>query len=839
MVEMILLLVATILHILDRGIYFAQLVVYHLLICIRNARKLYFMLLNGTKTWIYMLGRLIMFTMVLAPGWYNLLKYWFFDSFILRNIEYGKGAKYRNVMDIYLPLPMTVLHQLRNDAKTYPDGAPVVIFVSGGAWIIGYKLWSALVGRALACFGILTIVPDYRNFPQGDIKDMTQDVRSAILWTEANAYRFGGNPDKIILAGQSAGAHICMCLLVEEFLQKKRHAMNPGDYDDKMATNYHVFDEIVGHQQPQKTQKTPSPAKRQLTVSSDKISSTTAANDVAPLLSPSRVKVLATDTSLTGEKGVAVEEDDEEGEVETPYFQHYPIFPIKERRSLEQLLSSAPLTSASHEKPGREAVGKEEAMGGSTVSWFNTPCDAEIGHDEELSEVRTANTSEERRVDEEEDWESSAGEKSVWRDVNDEDLLQAAVETSLMTHLEGSGATAVRRSENQNQPKRSSTIQQTLTQLKSQVERKMHQHHHAPRISEKVKLFIGVSGPYNLQALEAHLHKRGLDSSILHWICRGNLVDSSPTVQLQQYVINELLGENGELEKLGMMSEITTTAYEVHSTTVATTITSSAASTTATVTSTASSGMERGEGNESLWGWPLMNLLKSEVNLYLHKLFSPNNRLSFQFLSASQRDINSSDDVIVGGASSGLSAKQIEVLHGKSLALADFPPVALFHGEKDVSIPASISEELAEVLKDHGARLLYKAYPEWSHTDAILEAPLYGNTKLFKDMIRIIRQVTETSSFPSSNDGVTLHSFDPSRKRAMSFPADSSHLMTKFAGVQLLQHRSFHHSKTSQSSAVLKEGDSQGEQRLLRSNPSETPLAPKFLLDFARSINPF
>jgi hypothetical protein len=173
MIEVILLFIATILHILDRGIYYTQLVIFHLLLCYRNAKKLYSMLIHGTKTWIYMLARLLLFTLLLLPGWYSFLKYFFTDNYVLRNIEYGKGVKFRNVLDIYLPktLSLDIKTQLKEGIKIYPleEGTPVVIFVSGGAWIIGYKLWSALVGRALSYYGVVTIIPDYRNFPQGII----------------------------------------------------------------------------------------------------------------------------------------------------------------------------------------------------------------------------------------------------------------------------------------------------------------------------------------------------------------------------------------------------------------------------------------------------------------------------------------------------------------------------------------------------------------------------------------------------------------------------------------------------------------------------------------------
>lgn len=42
---------------------------------------------------------------------------------------------------------------------------------SGGIWIIGYKAWGLLLARILACHGILVVLPDYRNFPQGAVQE--------------------------------------------------------------------------------------------------------------------------------------------------------------------------------------------------------------------------------------------------------------------------------------------------------------------------------------------------------------------------------------------------------------------------------------------------------------------------------------------------------------------------------------------------------------------------------------------------------------------------------------------------------------------------------------------
>ena len=91
----------------------------------------------------------------------------------------------------------------------------MVVFVTGGAWLIGYKAWGELLGRMLAQLGILVFSVDYRNFPEATVKEMYQDVEAAVAWVFAHAKEYGGDPERVSLCGQSAGAHLTACLLAQ------------------------------------------------------------------------------------------------------------------------------------------------------------------------------------------------------------------------------------------------------------------------------------------------------------------------------------------------------------------------------------------------------------------------------------------------------------------------------------------------------------------------------------------------------------------------------------------------------------------------------------------------
>ncbi len=100
-------------------------------------------------------------------------------------------------------------------------GAPVVVFVHGGYWRSGdrryYEPVTGLygnIGVALGDMGLVTVVPSYRLFPTVDsVEPMLDDVAGAIRWTRAHIAQWGGDPERIVLAGHSAGGHLVLQLV--------------------------------------------------------------------------------------------------------------------------------------------------------------------------------------------------------------------------------------------------------------------------------------------------------------------------------------------------------------------------------------------------------------------------------------------------------------------------------------------------------------------------------------------------------------------------------------------------------------------------------------------------
>ncbi|TXH03841.1 MAG: alpha/beta hydrolase [Nevskiaceae bacterium] len=89
---------------------------------------------------------------------------------------------------------------------------PVVIFLYGGRWSQGSKDDFKFVGQALTSQGFITVIPDYRKYPQARFPTFVQDAAKAVKWTRDNIARYGGDPNRIFVMGHSAGAHIAAML---------------------------------------------------------------------------------------------------------------------------------------------------------------------------------------------------------------------------------------------------------------------------------------------------------------------------------------------------------------------------------------------------------------------------------------------------------------------------------------------------------------------------------------------------------------------------------------------------------------------------------------------------
>jgi acetyl esterase/lipase len=115
----------------------------------------------------------------------------------VRNLSYVPGAR-RRVLDVWRPAGL-------------PPGAnrPALLYIHGGAWVIGNKELQGLVTvHELVAAGWVCFSMNYRLSPRATFPDHLDDVKQAIAWIRAHAASYGADPGWLVLSGGSAGGHL-------------------------------------------------------------------------------------------------------------------------------------------------------------------------------------------------------------------------------------------------------------------------------------------------------------------------------------------------------------------------------------------------------------------------------------------------------------------------------------------------------------------------------------------------------------------------------------------------------------------------------------------------------
>lgn len=166
---------------------------------------------------------------------------------LLKDLSYGADSAQK--LDIYLP-PKTMLLQ----------NAPIILMVHGGAWMLGDKANYPVVQNKINRWlkkGIIFVSVNYRMSFSPNPLQQVDDIDSALNYIVTNGKKYGGDPNKIILMGHSAGAHLISLLTSNEsYLKKNPHfkwlgsiSLDSAAFDlvEIMKTEHHRFyDRVFG-----------------------------------------------------------------------------------------------------------------------------------------------------------------------------------------------------------------------------------------------------------------------------------------------------------------------------------------------------------------------------------------------------------------------------------------------------------------------------------------------------------------------------------------------------------------------------------------------------------------
>jgi len=128
-----------------------------------------------------------------------------------RNIAYGPDPLQK--LDVYYP----------------PDAvdAPVIFMVHGGGWRRGDKSYRNVVANKVKYWtqkGYVFISTNYRLLPDADPLEQADDVAKALAFAQENAQSWGADPNRFILMGHSAGAHLVALITADPAIATRQGA---------------------------------------------------------------------------------------------------------------------------------------------------------------------------------------------------------------------------------------------------------------------------------------------------------------------------------------------------------------------------------------------------------------------------------------------------------------------------------------------------------------------------------------------------------------------------------------------------------------------------------------
>jgi triacylglycerol lipase len=154
---------------------------------------------------------------------------------IQRDLAYGSDPRHR--LDLF--------------TQEGTGGAPVLVYVHGGGFVMGDKRSPAglpfydNVGDFAARSGMLGVTITYRLAPDNPYPAGPEDLGLLVAWLRENAAEYGGDPERIFLMGQSAGAvHVASYVAHERF-----HAAEQGGIAGALLVSA-IYDVVTAHANP-------------------------------------------------------------------------------------------------------------------------------------------------------------------------------------------------------------------------------------------------------------------------------------------------------------------------------------------------------------------------------------------------------------------------------------------------------------------------------------------------------------------------------------------------------------------------------------------------------------
>jgi acetyl esterase len=134
-----------------------------------------------------------------------------------RDVPYRDGGHPQHQLDVWQP-------------KSARGPLPVVIYIHGGGFRFLSKDTHWIFAMIFARRGYLVFNLDYRLAPGNPFPAAVEDVCAAYEFVVKNARRWGGDPERLVIAGESAGANLSTVLALSA-VEKRPEAFARKVYD--------------------------------------------------------------------------------------------------------------------------------------------------------------------------------------------------------------------------------------------------------------------------------------------------------------------------------------------------------------------------------------------------------------------------------------------------------------------------------------------------------------------------------------------------------------------------------------------------------------------------------
>lgn len=121
---------------------------------------------------------------------------------VKRDLAYADPAQERQVLDVYSP----------RNAKNLP----VVFWIHGGGWQAGDKSSVQIKPQAFMDHGFVFVSTNYRLLPNVDMATIVRDVAKSLRWVHDHITEYGGDPERILVMGHSAGAQLAALICTDD-----------------------------------------------------------------------------------------------------------------------------------------------------------------------------------------------------------------------------------------------------------------------------------------------------------------------------------------------------------------------------------------------------------------------------------------------------------------------------------------------------------------------------------------------------------------------------------------------------------------------------------------------